>query len=109
MFIQRDGLLNIIGVYACFQPGVAEEELPNNDPAVIAFINRSPPSLTPTELETDCLSALNGGTNRINEIKLIKAKFISDLAWRLGKTPGTLTLADIQAERARIAAIYKNL
>jgi hypothetical protein len=42
-------------------------------------------------------------------MKLFKAKAISDLAFRLGKSPGALTAEDIRAERDRIVAIYKAL
>lgn len=41
--------------------------------------------------------------------KMLKAKGLSDLAWRLGKAPGALTPAEIAAERTRIIAIYKAL
>lgn len=40
---------------------------------------------------------------------MLKAKAISDLAWRLGKAPGALTAAEIAAERTRILNIYKTL
>lgn len=68
-----------------------------------------PPLPTPEELEADALAALNGGAKRVDMMKLLKAKFISDLAWRLGKAPGTLTALEIAAERQRIANIYKAL
>ena len=68
-----------------------------------------PPPPTADELEADAKSALNGGSNRIDYQKLIKAKMISDLAHRLGKTPASLTAAELLAERNRIAAIYKTL
>lgn len=37
-FVQRDAGGNIIGVFACLQPEVAEEELPQNDAAVVAYL-----------------------------------------------------------------------
>ena len=40
-----------------------------------------------------------------NSEKLFRAKCVSDLALRLGKAPGALTSAEIQAERARIKSI----
>lgn len=40
-----------------------------------------------------------------NVEKLFRAKCVSDLAFRLGKAPGALTLAEIQAERTRIKNI----
>lgn len=53
---------------------------------------------------------LNGGIGpNIDWRKLTKAKFISDLAHRLGKAPGALTGAELTGERNRIAAIYKAL
>lgn len=41
--------------------------------------------------------------------KVMRAKAISDLAWRLGKAPGSLTAPEIAAERLRIITIYKSL
>jgi hypothetical protein len=65
---------------------------------------------TPEELEAEVVTLLNGGDGpRIDWRKLIKAKFISDLAFRLGKAPGQLTNQELAAERNRIAAIYKAL
>lgn len=49
------------------------------------------------------------GRERLDSDKLFKAKLISDLAFRLGKAPGTLTVAELTAERDRIAAIFKVL
>lgn len=64
----------------------------------------------PDQLEAEVAAMLNGGNGpRIDWKKLIKAKVISDLAFRLGKAPGTLTGAELNAERNRIAAIYKAL
>ena len=40
-----------------------------------------------------------------NWTKIFRAKCLSDLAFRLGKAPGALTLADINAERTRIKNI----
>jgi hypothetical protein len=40
-----------------------------------------------------------------NAERLFKAKCISDLAFRLGKAPGALTGAELQAERTRIKNI----
>lgn len=45
----------------------------------------------------------------VDLFKLVKAKAISDLAFRLGVAPGALTPAQILAERNRIAAIYAAL
>lgn len=42
-------------------------------------------------------------------IRLLKAKCISDLAFRLGKLPGQVTSAELIAERDRISQIYRNL
>lgn len=41
--------------------------------------------------------------------KALRAKGISDLAWRLGKAPSALTAGEIAAERTRIMNIYKAL
>lgn len=73
---------------------------------ITAYVAPVPP--TPEELEAQAVAALNGGGG-FDMRKLFKAKFISDLAFRLGKAPGALTGAEITAERNRIAAIYKAL
>lgn len=59
--------------------------------------------------EAECLAALNGGATNIDLQKLIKAKAISDEAYRLGKPPGQLTAQELTALRSRIANIYKAL
>lgn len=74
-----------------------------------AHVNLYPGDKTPEDLENDCRAALNGGTREINLMKLLKAKFISDLSWRLGVAPGNLTNQQLLSERNRIAAIYKAL
>lgn len=64
--------------------------------------------LTADQIEAQVQAALNGGSGQhLDPFKLIKAKFVSDLAHRLGKAPGALTGAELTAERNRIAAIYK--
>lgn len=68
-----------------------------------------PPPLTADEHEQIAAGALNGGDYRADLMRLLKAKFISDLAFRLGKAPGALTPAELQAERTRIANIYRNI
>lgn len=42
MFVQRDNDGKIIGVYGPKQPGIAEEELPNDHPEVLAYLNPPP-------------------------------------------------------------------
>lgn len=80
---------------------------PNNS-QILAIPVVLPP--TADELEAEVQAALNGGSGpHIDMTKLLKAKFVSDLAWRLGKAPGALTGAELTAERNRIAAIYKAL
>lgn len=62
------------------------------------------------ELEAEVVALLNGGDGpRVDWRRLMKAKFISDLAHRLGKAPGQLTAQELAAERSRVAAIYKAL
>lgn len=70
---------------------------------------QSPAQLTAAEKEASCLAALNEGATRINLQNLIKAKAISDEAYRLGKPPPQLTAQELQALRQRIANIYKVL
>ncbi|MBD9454018.1 hypothetical protein IB244_21135 [Rhizobium sp. RHZ02] len=47
-FVQRDEAGKINGLYAFLCPGVAEEELPDDDAEVLAFLN-PPPSMTDYE------------------------------------------------------------
>jgi len=106
VFVARNGHGQIYGIWTVRQ-FQGQEELSNNHPEVVAFLN--PPPKTAEQHEQDALSALNGGGAPINMLRLMKAKFISDLAWRIGKAPGALTNAELNAERSRIAAIYKAL
>jgi hypothetical protein len=113
-YAQRDGGGKITGLFRCRQPqpngsdltdGI---ELADNDPQVVAFLN--PPAPTANDKEAWARAALDASSaGSFDSMKLIKAKTISDLAFRLGKAPGALTAAEIQAERDRIAAIYKAL
>ena len=73
---------------------------------------QEPPPAPPTadELEIEVQQLLNGDDGvHIEWRKLLKAKFVSDLAWRLGVAPTALTGPQLVAERNRIAAIYKAL
>lgn len=45
-YIQRDENNKIIGLYANFQAGIAEEQLPDTNPEVIAYLNPPPPPYT---------------------------------------------------------------
>lgn len=74
-----------------------------------ATLNEPPAAATTADFETVCQNALTNGDSRVDLRRLLKAKFISDLAWRLGVAPGSLTNAQLLAERDRIANIYKNL
>lgn len=42
MFVQRNGNGVIVGIYSDFCAGVAEEELPDHDSAILAFLNPPP-------------------------------------------------------------------
>ena len=42
-FVQRTPQGDITGIYHMRQPGYAEEELPDNHPDVVAFVNRPLP------------------------------------------------------------------
>lgn len=92
-FLGRDVLVDALGG----EPTTAE---------VDALL--TPP--TADQIEAQVQAVLNGGSaQHLDPFKLLKAKFISDLAFRLGKAPGSLTGAELTAERNRIAAIYKAL
>lgn len=106
-YAQRDGGGKVCGLYAQQQLGIPVEFLLDSDPEVVAFRNPPPPTLA--EVEAAALAALNGGGMAIDIVKLLKAKFVSDLAFRLSVAPGALTALQLQNERARIAAIYKAL
>jgi len=43
MFVQRDETGKINGAYSDFCAGLAEEELSDDDPAILAFLNPPPP------------------------------------------------------------------
>ena len=48
-FVQRDQLSKIIGLFANRQPGYAEEELPHDDPEVMAYL--SPPPVDQADID----------------------------------------------------------
>lgn len=37
VYVQRSSSGKIVGVYACLQPGYAEEEMSRDDPEVVAY------------------------------------------------------------------------
>ncbi|AYM05646.1 hypothetical protein [Agrobacterium tumefaciens] len=39
LYVQRDADGNVVGIYSNFQEGIAEEELSEDNPEVIAFLN----------------------------------------------------------------------
>lgn len=98
MFIGRLGDGTIYGLWAVRQVE-GQEELASDSAEIVAFLGRT---LTQLELEVSAKA-------RFDSDKMFKAKCISDLAFRLGKAPGALTALELQAERDRIAAIYKAL
>lgn len=49
-YVERDEANNLSGLYARPQPGVAEEELPDDNAEVMAF--RSPPPAAPEDAPT---------------------------------------------------------
>jgi hypothetical protein len=53
VWAERNAVGSIKGVYANAQPGYAEEQLADNDPAVLAFLN---PSLPQTVLSQDLMA-----------------------------------------------------
>lgn len=89
MFVGRriDG--SIFGAWTVRQ-FEGQEELPDNAPELVSFLIPKPP-LDQADFD--------------NAMRIIKAKCVSDLAFRLGKAPGALTAAEIQAERTRIKNI----
>lgn len=76
-------------------------------------IAAEPPPPTPPNAQqmTDAVNGVFVGVldPNIDVLKLVRAKAISDLAFRLGKAPGALTAAEIAAERTRISNIYAAL
>lgn len=56
-YVQRDGLGNIIGVYANQQPGYATEFLAATDAAVVDFLTPQPASPGPVAVLQDALIA----------------------------------------------------
>ena len=55
------------------------------------------------------VAVIVGRTGEEKDDRLFAAKCISDLAFRLGKPPGQLTVTEIKNERDRILAIYDAL
>ena len=54
-FVSRDQGNNVTGVFANKQPGFAEENLADDDPAVLAFLSPPPqisPALNATQFKT---------------------------------------------------------
>lgn len=98
-FVERK-VGKICSLYRQAQEGVPPEELAEDHPEVVAFLNPPPP--TQNELEQQL-------RDRFAFDKVFRAKCISDLAFRLGKAPGALTAPELAAERDRIAAIFKAL
>lgn len=90
-------------------PPLGLSELATQTGAFPAQDDQPSPPLSDAEKEAAALNALNGSVVAIDTVKLIKAKAISDEAYRLGKAPGALTGPELQALRQRIANIYKAL
>lgn len=68
MFIERDNDGNIKGVYANFQPGYAEEELADDHPEVVAFLNPEPDAVAIKKqavLNASIDVLKSGGLNRV--------------------------------------------
>lgn len=62
-FVQRENE-KIVGVYAKLQPGYAEEEMPEDDEAVIAFLNPPlPPAASVSSLQVKLQLASMGLTD----------------------------------------------
>jgi hypothetical protein len=81
VWVQRDETGVIVGVFANQQPGFADEQLPVDDPAVVAFLNPlpSPPAASPES------TVLYDHENRLRSLE--------------GQPP--LTLADFKAKEVR--------
>lgn len=58
VYVSRNGSNAINGLYVQLQPGYAEEFLPDNDPAVVAFLNPPPTA------EQQRVSALKANARR---------------------------------------------
>ncbi len=86
-----------------FTPAATQGERDAANAAMLAV----PYVATADDDEAECAAWLNGGGSAPDLRRVLKAKMISDLAFRLGKAPGALTSGEIAAERNRIAAIYK--
>mgnify|MGYP001573017171 CR=1 FL=1 len=93
-----------VGLFRCKQRGRAEELLEDSHADVVAFLAPKDASYH----EAQCIAALNVG-GAIDVLRVLKAKALSDEAYRLGKPPGQLTAQELAAMRQRIANIYKAL
>lgn len=76
---------------------------------IVAFLTPTPP--TADELAQRALAALNGDPDlsKVDLRKLLKAIVIDIACIRNGVAPADVTLAQINAERQRVANIYKAL
>lgn len=114
-YAQRNASGNVIGLFANPQPQNDGSDLTDgipladDHPEVVAFLN--PPAPSAAVREADCVASFNGGVpvGTLDIFKLVKAKALSDLAYRLGKAVGQLTNQEITTERDRLASIYKAL
>lgn len=97
MFVARLGSGAIFGCWTVRQ-FAGQEELPDNNAEVLAFLAPKPP-LTVDELEAQAKAAFNAG-GPVDLFKLIKAVAL----WQAGLHAKTAALA-----RDEIAAIYKGL
>lgn len=97
-------VVRLNGAYVCHGPNDSgySPALRIGEALTIEELEPIAPAPTPEQLEQLC-------RDQFDSDKLFRAKCLSDLAFRLGKSPSALTAAEVTAERNRIAAIYRNL
>lgn len=94
-WVQKDGSGNIIGCFAVRQPGTADQEVANNDPALLAFIA--------TVSSTPDPSDMNNVGKQMKALALLTRKYANDLK------AGTFVTKTIADTRSDFAAIYQAL
>lgn len=68
MFVKRDKSGKVHGLFACEQPGFAEEELRDDDPEVLAYLAPKQPVAPITAQELHAAMLKKGGIPSMDEV-----------------------------------------
>jgi hypothetical protein len=118
VYVQRDASGGIVGVYAVPQPGYAAEALADDDPAVVAYLNRPPvPQVVSSMQAKVALSRAGLLTNVENWVNAQSAE--TQLIWNTATTfsrdsqllntaAGALGLSSAQVDQLFVTAASIN-